>query len=179
MTSFAGLTPLEEAAFVGGYALFLVGVASVMGWAARHSHARVLRVKAIGFRYHQAFDAWQCSEGTYLWRKERDENARLVRYRAKAEMCNACALKTSCTDSNDGRELVRPMDAWPHSEMARFQRAISLALILLAGILVLVEAARQADPRLQGAFAGAALPCFFLARRGLAGLRAVRTALPR
>lgn len=178
MTSFAGLTPLEEAAFVAGYALFLVGVASVMGWAARHSHARVLRVKAIGFRYHQAFDAWQCSEGTYLWRVERDETARLVRYRAKAEMCNACALKASCTDSSDGRELLRPMDAWPHSEMARFQRAISLALIVLAGILVAVEAARQGDPRLQAAFLGATLPCFFLAKREMAGLRAVRTALP-
>lgn len=178
MSSFFGLTPLEEAAFVGGYALFLVGVSSLLGWAARHSHARVLRVKAIGFRYHQAFDAWQCSEGTYLWRKERDETARLVRYKAKAEMCNACALKKSCTDSEDGRELLRPMDAWPHSEMARFQRAISLALILLAGILIAVEAARQGDPRLQAAFGGALLPCFLLARRSAVGLRAVRTALP-
>lgn len=179
MTPFAGLSPFEEAAFVGGYALFLIGVAAALGWTARRSHARVLRVKAIGFRYHQAFDAWQCSEGTYLWRSERDEKARLVRYRAKAEMCNACALKPSCTDSSDGRELIRPMDGWPHSEMARFQRTISLVLIVLAGILVGVEAARQADPRLQMTFGGATLPCFFMIRRELAGLRAVRTALPR
>jgi hypothetical protein len=179
VTSFAGLTPHQEAAFVGGYALFLVGVAAALGWAARRSHARVLRVKAIGFRYHQAFDAWQCSEGTYLWRIERDEKARLVRYRAKAEMCNACPLKNACTDSNDGRELLRPMDAWPHTEMARFQGVISLVLILLAGVLVVVEAGRQADPRLSATFGGAALPCFFLVRREIARLRAVRTALPR
>ena len=176
MTGFAGLTRPEEGLFVGGYALFLLAVSFLLGWAARRSHARVLRVKTIGFRYHEALDAWQCSEGTYLWRKERDAAARLVRYRAKAEMCNACALKPSCTDSTDGRELVRPMDAWPHTEMARFQRALSLALIVLAAILVAVEASRQGNPKLQAAFAGALLPCFLLARREAIGLRAVRTA---
>lgn len=177
MTSFAGLSSTEEAIFVGGYALFLVGVASLLGWAARRSHARVLRVKTIGFRYDQALDAWQCSEGTYLWRKARDEAARLVRYGAKAEMCNACALKSRCTDSDTGRELIRPMDAWPHTEMARFQRAISLALIVLAGILIAVEAGRQPTPLLQMVFGGATLPCLLLARREALGLRAVRTAL--
>lgn len=177
MTGFAGLTRPEEAVFVGGYALFLMGVAALLGWMARHSHARVLRVKTIGFRYHQALDAWQCSEGTYLWRTERDEKARLVRYQAKAEMCDACPLKPSCTDSNEGRELIRPLDAWPHSEMARFQRAISLALMLLATILVAVESARQPDLRLQMLFAGGVLPCFLLARREWTGLKAVRTAL--
>jgi hypothetical protein len=173
----AGLSPIAEAWFIGGYVAFLLVVAATMAWAARHSHDRVLRVKAIGFRYHGSLDAWQCSEGTYLWRTDRDERTRLVRYRAKAEMCNACPIKSDCTDSTDGRELVRPMDAWPHSEMARFQRALSLALVLLAGVLALVEAARQADPWIQIPFIAALVFCGGLAWRGWAGLRAVRTAL--
>lgn len=177
MTSFAGLSPAEEALFVGGYALFLTGAAYALGWAARRSHTRVLDVKAIGFRYHHALDAWQCSEGTYLWRKERNEAARLVRYAAKAEMCNACALKHRCTDSDEGRELIRPMDAWPHNEMARFQRVISLSMMVLAAVLVAVEAVRQPSPLLQAAFGGALVPCFLLVRREAAGLRAVRTPL--
>ena len=173
----AGLSPLAEAWFIGGYAAFLVAVAAVLGWFARHSHDRVLRVKAIGFRYHESLDAWQCSEGTYLWKTDRDERARLVRYRAKAEMCNACPLKPDCTDSADGRELIRPMDAWPHSEMARFQGAISLALVLLAALLAAVEATRQADPRLQGVFAVGVFWCAWLAWREAARLRSVRTPL--
>jgi hypothetical protein len=172
-----GLSPIQEAVFIGGYTAFLIAVAAAMGWVARRSHERVLGVKTIGFRYHEPLDAWQCSEGTYLWRKERNEQARLVRYRAKAEMCNACPLKPACTDSDDGRELIRPMDTWPHSEMARFQRVISLALVLLAGVLAAVEAARQSDPRIQIAFGAVFLVCAALARREAAGIRAVRTAL--
>ena len=75
------------------------------------------------------------------------------------------------------RTPLGPMDAWPHTEMARFQRAISLALIVLAGILIAVEAGRQPTPLLQMVFGGATLPCLLLARREALGLRAVRTAL--
>jgi hypothetical protein len=82
-------------------------------------------------------------EGTFLWHHETDEVARVVQYRAKAEICNACSLKSVCTDASDGRTLMRPLDGWPHSEMARFQRALSLSLMILAAMLCAVELARQ------------------------------------
>src|SRR5262245_47933443 len=106
---------MTEALFVGGYAAALLVTAIVMEWIARASHERIHRLKTIGFRYHADLNAWQCSEGTFLWHQETDASARVVRYHAKAEICNACSLKSICTDANDGRTLVRPLDRWPHS----------------------------------------------------------------
>ena len=66
-----------------------------------------------------------------------------MRYRAKAQICNRCHLKEACTDSDLGREVVRPIDPWPHSEAGRFHRGLSLMLIALALLIVLVEAVRN------------------------------------
>jgi hypothetical protein len=168
---------VNEAFFVGGYASVLLVIALAMGWAARTSHDRILRTKTIGFRYHLHLNAWQCSEGTFLWHHETDEAARVVQYRAKGEICNACSLKSVCTDSDDGRTLLRPLDGWPHSEMARFQRVLSLSLMILAGMLCAVELARQGDVRIQVAFGSGAALSVFLAHREWQRVRAVRTAL--
>ena len=132
-----------EAIFVGGYVAALLVTAFGMDWAARVSQERIHQTKTIGFRHHTDLNAWQCSEGTFLWKQEVDTVARVVRYHAKAEICNACRLKSVCTDSDDGRTLVRPLDPWPHSEMARFQRVLSLSLMVLALLLCGVEIARQ------------------------------------
>jgi hypothetical protein len=66
-----------------------------------------------------------------------------VRYRAKAPLCNACPRKTACTDSDRGREIVRPLDPWPHSEAGRFHRGIALLLVGLALLVLVVETARH------------------------------------
>jgi hypothetical protein len=164
-----------EAVFVGGYVLALLVIALVMEWTARFSHERIHRVKTIGFHYHAHLDAWQCSEGTFLWRVKQPAEVPVVRYHAKAEICNACRLKPRCTDSEDGRTLVRPGASWPHTEMARFQRVLSASLVLLAFLLCVVEAARQAHPAVRMPFGGGAVVCAVLALREGKRLRSVRT----
>jgi hypothetical protein len=88
-------------------------------------------------------DHWQCPEGQHLWPHEFDQERRLVRYRAKAHICNTCPRKAACTDSDRGREIVRPLDPWPHSEAGRFHRGLSLMLVGLAVLILLVEGARH------------------------------------
>ena len=57
--------------------------------------------------------------------------------RGNAQVCNRCPLKPDCTDSDEGREIVRFLDPWPHSEVGRFHRGLSLALVVLATLIVL------------------------------------------
>ena len=168
---------MNDALFVGGYSAAMLVVAVAMEWVARGSHERIHRTKTIGFRYHAQLNAWQCSEGTFLWHHESDASTRVVTYRAKAEICNACRLKSVCTDSEVGRTLVRPLDAWPHSEMARFQRVLSLSLMILAAMSCAVEATLQNEARIQLAFGAGMLASAFLAYREWGRVRAVRTAL--
>ena len=61
--------------------------------------------------------------------------------------CNACSLKKNCTDSNEGRLLKSRLDSWVESELRRFHRGISLALLLLATIILVAEAVRHGEPR--------------------------------
>lgn len=168
---------MSEAILIGGYSAVLLLTAVLMDRVASSLHERIDQTKTIGFRYHAHLNAWQCSEGTFLWHHETDASARVIRFRAKAEICNACSLKRVCTDSDDGRTLTRPLDRWPHSEMARFQRVISLTLILLAALLCAVEIVRQGDAGIQASFGAGAMLSAVLARREWRRVRAVRTAL--
>jgi hypothetical protein len=164
-----------EAWFVGAYALVLILVALLLEWIARGSHDRIHRAKTVGFRYHGHINAWQCTEGAYLWHHETDRHARVIRFRAEAKVCNGCGLKCHCTDSEEGRELVRPLDAWPHSDMARFQRGLSLSLIVLACVFCSIEAVRQSHPPLRATFACGLLVGGVLAKRERQRFREIRT----
>jgi hypothetical protein len=62
---------------------------------------------------------------------------------APAHVCNACSIKHLCTESEDGREIEHNPDSWLESEIARFHRGISLALLFLAGLLLVVEMIRH------------------------------------
>ena len=62
---------------------------------------------------------------------------------ARAHVCNTCPSKPSCTDSDRGREIIRPLDPWPHSEAGRFHRVIALLLVALGALILLVELARH------------------------------------
>ena len=139
-----------------GYATFLLGAALGLDLLARHSHARSERYRTAGFAYHQAHDAWICPEDQILMRSEVDHERRLVRYRGRPQICNHCPAKTECTDSDDGREVVRAIDPWPHSEAGRFHRGISLAVALIAGLILSAEALRT-HPPLELAILGAGL----------------------
>jgi hypothetical protein len=152
-----------EALLATGYAVALLLSAATLEWLSAHTHRRSLRYRTAGFTYDAGQDLWQCPEGEHLWPHEFDHERRLVRYRAKARICNGCPRKQACTDSDRGREIVRPLDPWPHSEAGRFHRGISLMLVVLAALVLVVEGARHNAP------AEAALLLATLALAGLAG----------
>jgi hypothetical protein len=125
-----------ESLLAAGYGLFLILVALGLDLLARRSHRRSELYRTAGFTYREQLDAWECPEGERLHRLETDVQQRLVRYRARAHVCNSCPRKADCTDSETGRELTRAIDPWPHSEVGRFHRGISVAIVCF-GILVI------------------------------------------
>ena len=135
-----------EVVLVAGYGACLLVGAFFLEWLSGHTHRRSLRYRTAGFAYDDRQDAWQCPEGQHLWPHEFDHERRLVRYRAKAHVCNGCPRKEACTDSDRGREIVRPLDPWPHSEAGRFHRGVSLMMVALAALLLVVEVARHHRP---------------------------------
>ena len=156
-----------EVLLAAGYAGFLALGALTLEWLSAHTHRRTLRYRTAGFAYDADHDHWLCPEGELLWPHELDRERRLVRYRARAQACNACPRKHACTDSEHGREIVRPLDPWPHSEAGRFHRVISLMLCVLAVLVLLVAAARSREPG-ELALLGACLALVALAGRFLA-----------
>jgi hypothetical protein len=152
--------PATEAVLAAGYATFLILVGLGLDRVARHSHHRSTRYRTAGFRFKPELDAWICPEGQHLPRVETDLDRRLARYRGKPRICNECPVKADCTDSDEGREIVRALDPWPHSEAGRFHRGISLALLALAGVIVAIALVRNhapADLALLGILAGVIL----------------------
>jgi hypothetical protein len=126
-----------ETIAAAGYAAFLVVVALGLDNLGRHTHDRSGRFRTQGFSYHPGLDLWECPEGEELRPFGIDHQRRVARYRAKPIVCNHCPAKDGCTDSNEGREIVRPLDPWPHSEAGRFHRGISVALLGIASMIVL------------------------------------------
>jgi hypothetical protein len=135
-----------EVVLAAAYASALVLGAFGLEWLSAHTHRRALRYRTAGFTYDADHDHWRCPEGQHLWPHEFDHERRLVRYRAKAHVCNGCPSKARCTDSDRGREIVRPLDPWPHSEAGRFHRGISLLLVALAILIVLAAGWRHHEP---------------------------------
>ena len=132
-----------EVFLAAGYAVFLTGAAFALEWLSAHTHRRALRYRTAGFSYIEEHDHWLCPEGERLQPHEHDHELRVVRYRARAHVCNACHRKSACTTSDRGREIVRPLDPWPNSEAGRFHRAIALMLVALSLLVLLVEAVRH------------------------------------
>jgi hypothetical protein len=135
-----------EVLLAGGYAVFLLLVALGLELLARHSHHRSKQMDVAGFRYHRQHDVWECPTGQQLKPLAADYGQRLVRYRAPAHICNACSIKHLCTASAGGREIEHDPDSWLKSEIARFHRGLSLALLFLAGLLLVVEMVRHERP---------------------------------
>ncbi len=140
----SGLHP--EVLLAAGYALLLILIAAGLEILARFSHRRALQYQTAGFTYHHQIDAWKCPVGQELRRIETDHARRVARYRAPAQACNACGIKSQCTDSHQGREIERPLDAWLVEEVSRFHRGVSLTLLLLAVLILLAELLRYNRP---------------------------------
>jgi hypothetical protein len=132
-----------ETVLVASYAVFLLTAATGLDALARHTHHRSERFRTAGFTYQPEHDHWICPEDQLLWPHEYDDGLRLVRYRAKPQICNACPTKHRCTTSKNGREIVRPLDPWPHAEAGRFHRTIALALVVLATMITIIEVFRH------------------------------------
>lgn len=129
-----------------GYTAFLLLISLSLDFMARKSHVRSESYRTSGFSYHHAHDAWVCPEDQLLTRTETDHERRLIRYRGRPQICNHCPTKTDCTDSDEGREVVRAMDPWPHSEAGRFHRGISLVMALMPIPILAAEAVRNHTP---------------------------------
>jgi hypothetical protein len=126
-------------AMAAGYALFLGLVALFLELLAKHSHRRAEGYRVAGFQYDAGLDAWHCPTGRRLNRAEIRHDRRTIIYRAPAHHCNCCRIKTECTDSNTGRTVERRLDSWLDSELRRFHIGISLALLVLAASILIIE----------------------------------------
>lgn len=160
-----------EVFIAAGYAALLTLSALVLEWLSAHTHRRSLRYRTAGFTYDETHDHWQCPEGEHLWPHAFDRELRLVRYRARARVCNACASKPLCTDSDRGREIVRSVDPWPRSEAGRFHRVIALLLVALGIVILLAETARHHRPNEALLLLGLVVPVTLAARWLLRDLR--------
>ncbi|MBV9490234.1 MAG: hypothetical protein JO069_10985 [Verrucomicrobia bacterium] len=157
-----------EVVIVDAYALFLVGVAAILEFVARHSHERSEHFRNSGFVYKRGLDVWECPTGHHLERERTDFERKIAHYRAPAHKCNNCRCKQDCTDSDRGRLLESRVDSWLQSEMSRFHRGISLALFLLATIILVGEMFRDPDRSDWLAIAVLLLPIGFCGSRHLA-----------
>ena len=122
---------------VAGYALLLLAAAWGFDRMARRTSTRAARWQTGGFTYHADHDAWQCPKDEWLWPTSFDPDNRVMRYRARPAVCNACPVKSDCTTSPHGREISRHVDPWPHSEAGRFHRGIACVIAALAIIMLL------------------------------------------
>lgn len=134
-----------EVVFAVGYSVFLVGAALTLELLARHSHRRSQTYRTAGFAYNHQLDFWKCPAGSHLVRINFDEQRRIARYRAPARTCNSCPLKNNCTNSEEGRELEHHLESWIQSELRHFHRGISVTLLVLAALILFLEATRHSD----------------------------------
>jgi hypothetical protein len=154
-----------EVILAGGYALLLAGVALILEFVARHAHQRSEHFRNSGFTYKKQLDVWQCPTGVHLTREQTDFQKKIATYRAPAHKCNGCHVKGDCTDSHHGRVLESRLDAWLQSELNRFHRGISLALLLLAVLILGVELFLHQSPRDWLVLLGLLLPIGFAGSR--------------
>ena len=135
-----------EALLATGYAAFLMLAATGLDLLARHSHRRSGRYRTAGFEFRPELDLWRCPEGEELRRVDTDHRRRLAHYRARPAVCNACPAKRECTDSDQGRQITRALDPWPHSEAGRFHRGVCVVLVVLAAVIAALALVRSDGP---------------------------------
>ncbi len=136
-----------EVLMAAGYVLFLLAAAAAIECMAKLSHRRSEQMRVTGFKFHKELDYWECPTGQLLRRHSVDCQHNIVRYRAPARECNCCHKKPDCTDSHEGREIEHRVDSWVQSEIRRFHRGFSLALLLLAALILAAQIAWYQESR--------------------------------
>ncbi|MCC6178302.1 MAG: transposase [Chloroflexi bacterium] len=154
-----------EVLFGAGYAILLVAAAFGLEWMARGAYRRSESYELNGFMYHRDLDVWECPTGQHLTPTAVDQLQQIIQYRARPAACNGCPLKSQCTDSDEGREIVQSQAPWPHSEVARFHRGLSLLLLGMAGFAIAVVAVRNPTGVELGVLGGPAVLVLGSARR--------------
>ncbi|BCO34934.1 hypothetical protein BMW24_023315 [Mycobacterium heckeshornense] len=129
--------PAASVWMVGAYALFLAAVAWGFDTMARRVSQQATRWRTGKFVYRPDHDAWVCPQDQWLWPTSFDPHHRVMRYRAAPVVCNSCPVKSTCTTSNDGREITREIDPWPYSDAGRFHRGIACLVAALGVIMPL------------------------------------------
>ncbi len=147
------------------YAFFLAGVAAVLEAVARRSQNRAEGYRNAGFVHVRELNYWQCPMGHRLLPLTARPHRGTTFYKAPASACNSCSLKHNCTDSDDGRVLMSRLDNWLHSELRKFHRAISFALLFLAMVLLTAEVFRYDASRDREALALVLIPLGFVLLR--------------
>jgi hypothetical protein len=153
------------------YAVFLAAVAFLLEVIGRKSHRRADGYRHSGFIYFRDLDYFECPAGHQLVQLQTDHNRRITSYRAAASACNSCSLKINCTDSDGGRMVERGLDTWIESEIRRFHRAISIALLVLAIVLLSAEYFRYSAPYDRNVVAVLLLPLTLAQLKLLSSLR--------
>ncbi len=167
-----------ESLLAAGYGLFLAVVALGLDALARHSHRRSELYRTAGFAYLEQVDAWDCPEGERLHRVETDMRQRVARYRASAQVCNACPRKGDCTESDTGREVTRTIDPWPHSEAGRFHRGIAVAIVGFGSLVICAGAVLHHGAVDLVVLGGSLLVCGVVGLHLLADLRSSPSGFP-
>ena len=129
-----------------GYALALALIVFLLELAAGHARRRSLGVSTAGFTYHPDQDVWRCPQDQHLFPIFSDSAKGIRIYRASADACNSCRSKAACTDSSHGREIEHNSLSDVESGVARFHRALSLTLLVLASLILVVELFRTGSP---------------------------------
>src|SRR3989441_9371204 len=62
------------------------------------------------FTYVPGRDVYLCPQGQELAKRVTKHTDHAHLYQARAEVCNACPVKSSCTESPKGRTILRPFD---------------------------------------------------------------------
>lgn len=134
--------PATSVWLVAAYAVIL----AVIAWGFDAMAQRVSQVanrwRTGRFVYRSDHDAWICPQDQWLWPTSFDPQHRVMRYRALPVVCNSCPVKSTCTTSEHGREVVREVDPWPYSDAGRFHRGIACfvaALGIVMPLAILVE----------------------------------------
>jgi hypothetical protein len=160
----------NEVLMAAGYAVFLSAAAFCLEALARFSHRRSENYRNAGFSYQQKMDQWECPMGLPLVRSHTDHVNRIAYYKASAHHCNACSLKLNCTDSDEGRVLESRIDLWVESELRRFHRGLSVALLVLATLILLLETTRHSRVSELGVIVGLLVPIGITETRMLVSL---------
>jgi hypothetical protein len=167
-----------EVWLAAGYCVALLGLAYVIDALARRAGAAAEGGASFGFTYHEDHDAWQCPQDQWLWPDSFDPEHRVMRYRGKPSVCNACPVKETCTPSMSGREVQRAVDPWPASEAARFHRGIACAVVVMGLVWPLATLAAGPEPTEAAVLVGAVVVALALSLPLWSHLRRSRVVLP-